>query len=212
MNIIDNILNLIFPNVCGICGKIEKNGLCKECKKKLKINERVYSDIGKNFEKHISIFDYDGEIRHNILLYKFKDKSYMYKTFAEIILNSKKICDILQTYDIIISVPVHKKRKMNRGYDQSELIAKEIAKNIKTLEYKKALKKIKNNQMQSSLNKNMRLQNVQDAYEAVNKEIIKNKKIILFDDIYTTGSTVNECSKVLKENGAKEILVLSLAR
>lgn len=212
MSIIDEILNLIFPNVCGICGKIEKNGLCQECKQNLKVNEKLYTVIGKNFERQINVFGYDGEIRHNILLYKFKDKSYMYKTFAKIILNSKKIYDILQTYDIIISVPVHKKRKMHRGYDQSELIAREIAKNIKTLEYKKVLKKIKNNQMQSSLNKNMRVQNVKDVYEAVNKEIIKNKKIILFDDIYTTGNTVNECSKVLKKNGAKEILVLSLAR
>ena len=119
--------------------------------------------------------------------------------------------ELFGDYDIICSVPIHKKRMKERGYNQSELIAKEIAKNLTNTIYKKVLKKIKDNKRQSELKKEERLQNVKDVYEIQNKQIIENKKIILFDDIYTTGNTVNECSKVLKENGAKEILVLTLA-
>ncbi len=155
---------------------------------------------------------YNGDFRKEILEYKFFDKSYMYKTFAKIILNNKKTYEILKSYDIIIAVPIHKKRKNIRGYNQSELIAKEIAKGVQGLEYKTILKKIKNNVEQSSLNKMERLENVKNVYEIQNKDIIINKKVILFDDIYTTGNTVNECSRILKENRAKEILVLSLAR
>ena len=114
-------------------------------------------------------------------------------------------------YDIICAVPIYKKRMSERGYNQSELIAKEMAKNMPGIEYKNVLKKIKNNQRQSELKKEERKENVKNVYEMQNKQIIQNKKIILFDDIYTTGNTVNECSKVLKENGAKEILVLTLA-
>ncbi len=136
----------------------------------------------------------------------------MYKTFAKIILKNEKICGIMNSYDIISAVPIHKKRENERGYNQSELIAKELAKNIKELKYQKTLKKIKNNSKQSLLTQEERSQNVKGVYEIQNKEIIENKKIILLDDIYTTGSTVNECSKVLKANGAKEILVISLAK
>ncbi|MCI8519063.1 MAG: ComF family protein [Clostridia bacterium] len=110
----------------------------------------------------------------------------MYKTFAKIILNNKKICDILKTCGIIINVPIHKKRKKQRGYDQSELIAREIARNIKGLKYVKVLKKIKNNPKQSLQSKEKRMENVKNAYELTNKQIIHNKRIILFDDVYTS--------------------------
>ena len=207
-------LDLLFPPVCGFCGKINKNSLCDVCEDKL--NPQLIYGINtfkeKYFTKQIYIMNYKGEIREKILSYKFKNKSYMYKTFTRIIFINEKICDILKKYDIIMEVPIHKKRKMQRGYDQSELIAKEIAKTIEKLKYLKALKKVKNNSKQSSLKKLNRIENVKNAYEITKKEIICNKRIILFDDIYTTGATVNECAKVLKENHAKEILVLTLAK
>lgn len=214
MILIDEILNLIFPNVCGFCGKINKDFLCEDCEEKIDfmINQKIRFKLDKNFEKYLCIFPYEGEIREKILDYKFKDKSYIYKTFSKIILKSKKICFLLEKYDIITAVPIHKKRKAQRGYNQSELIAREIGKRINNLEYRKTLKKDKNNVRQSSLNHNERKENVKNAYQIINKEIISNKKIVLFDDIYTTGSTVNECSRVLKENGAKEILILTLAK
>ena len=214
MKIIDEILNFIFPNVCGFCGKINKDFLCKECEEKIDfmINQKIRFKLDKNFEKYLCIFPYEGEIREKILDYKFKDKSYIYKTFSKIILKSKKICFYLEKYDIITAVPIHKKRKAKRGYNQSDLIAREIGKSINNLEYKKTLKKVKNNVRQSSLNHSEREENVKNAYQIINKEIIFNKKIVLFDDIYTTGSTVNECSRILKENGAKEILILTLAK
>lgn len=123
----------------------------------------------------------------------------------------KKYVELFGSYDIISAVPIHKKRKHDRGYNQSELIAKELAKNIPNTIYKNILKKTINNQRQSELKKEERLENVKNVYQIQNRQIIENKRIVLFDDIYTTGSTVNECSRVLKENGAKEILVLTLA-
>ena len=79
------------------------------------------------------------------------------------------------------------------------------------LENKVIIKKI-NNKKQSKLKKSERIENVKNVYEIINKEKIVNKRIILFDDIYTTGNTVNEISKLLKENGAKEIIVLTIAK
>ena len=120
--------------------------------------------------------------------------------------------ELFGSYDIISAVPIHKKRKKERGYNQSELIAREIAKNIPIIVYKNALKKIKNNKRQSDLSKEDRLDNVKNVYQIVNEEIIKDKRVVLFDDIYTTGSTLNECSRLLKQNGVKEILAITLAK
>lgn len=214
MKMIDEVLELLFPSRCGFCGKLDVNALCEECLKSISL-KNIYgiNDLeDKFFEDHISVMPYNERCRQKILEYKFNGKSYLYKTFAKIILNNEKICKILLTYDIMTIVPLHKKRKAERGYNQSELIASEIAKNLNGLEYINLLKKIKNNPKQSLLTKEKRIANVKNAYEVINQEILVNKKIILFDDIYTTGSTVNECARILKENGAKEVLVLTLAK
>lgn len=212
------LLELIYPNVCGICKKINKQSLCENCKKKMesitisKI-DNYKNDNTKYFDKHGYLFKYDGQIRKLILDYKFEEKAYLYKTFSKMILDNKIICDFIMEYDMIIPVPIHKKRYYERGYNQSELIVNEIVKNCNNIYYdKKILIKDKNNITQSTLNKEERIQNVKNVYELKNKNIIKNKKILLVDDIYTTGNTVNECARVLKKENAHEIGVLTIAK
>lgn len=210
----NKILELIYPNVCGICGKICKESLCKRCA--IEIKKYEINLVNKNkkmyFNESMHIFKYNEMIRQRLIEYKFQDKSYMYKTFAKIILKNKKVCGFLEKYDIMIPVPIHKKRRLKRGYNQTELIAKEICKNI-SLELKTdVLIKQKNIKAQSELNKNERKQNIKNAFEIKNINEIIDKKILLFDDIYTTGSTVNECSKILKKAGAKQIGVVTIAK
>ena len=208
---------IIFPQCCLICGKSAEDILCAKCRKQLKdkIKVAIENNNDKNktyFEKHCYLFKYE-DIRNLILDYKFNDKSYLYQIFSKIIIKNEKICGILKKYDIIIPVPIHKIRKNERGYNQSELIAKKIAGNIENLKYEnQVVKKVIHNNMQSSLDKLSRKQNVKNVYKVINFEKIKNKKIVLFDDIYTTGNTANEISKILKENGAKQILVLTIAK
>lgn len=205
---LESILNLFFPNVCGICNKICKEPLCAKCKKELnKMKEcKKHIYLTKNYTTHMYIFSYKDIIRKSIVNYKFNEQAYKYKAFANFILNNKKICRYLRKYDIIIPVPISKKRNRQRGYNQSELILKEVAKNMKDIRVlTNVLYKVKHTLPQSTLKKEKRLNNLKNAYEVKNSEIIKNKKILLFDDIYTTGSTVEECSKMLKNAGAYEI-------
>ena len=101
---------------------------------------------------------------------------------------------------------------MQRGYNQTQLIAKEIAKNIDIKLCDDVLVKSKNTIAQSKLNKNKRKQNIKNAFKVLNLEKIQGKNILLFDDIFTTGSTVNECSKILKKTGAKTVGVLKIAK
>lgn len=212
---IDTFINLIYPQVCGICGEISSKDICNRCKVKIKQLKRCKKHIylTKSFDTHMYIFDYKDLIREKILQYKFQEKTYLYKSFVKIILNDKKVCGFLKSYDIIIPVPISKKRNKKRGYNQSKLIAKNITKQMQGLDYNdNILYKVKNTLPQSLLEKEQRKSNLKNAYEVEKSEMIKNKKVLLFDDIFTTGSTAEECSKMLKLAGAKEIGILTLAK
>ena len=214
MKIINNILNLIYPPVCGFCGQICNEHLCKKCEikiKKYQINS-IKKIKDKYFDELLCLFKYEDIIRETIIKYKFQNKPYLYKTFSKIILKNKKIYSFLKKYDIIIPVPISKKRKSERGYNQSALIAKEITKNTSLKYEKNNLIKIKNTVEQSKLNKKQRQINVKNVYTIENKETLLNKNILLLDDICTTGNTVNECARILKQAGIKNVGVLTIAK
>ena len=146
------------------------------------------------------MYIYDGIIRKLLIKYKFNEKTYLYKIFTKNLKNNKKICLLFEKYDIIIPVPISKKREKERGYNQSLLISREISKQLNIECNNQILFKFKNTQPQSSLTKEERMENAKNVYYIKYEDKIKNKKILLVDDIYTTGSTVNECSKILKEH------------
>ena len=208
------MVSLIYPPVCAFCGKIDESYLCKNCRKILYKLEKVHINKYKNkyFYEHIYMFKYEDYIREKIINYKFNDKPYYYKTFAIIFITNKKMCDILKSYDIIIPVPIHNKRRKQRGYNQTELISKELARKFANLEYMDILTKSKNTKPQSILNKEQRVENAKNLYVIKEKIDLEHKKILIFDDIYTTGSTANECAKILKELRPKKIGILTIAK
>lgn len=206
------VLNFFYPPICGICGKINKNWICPKCN--LILNKLVKANIiqykNKYFDELIYLFDYNGIIREKILDYKFNDKAYIYKTLSRMIIKNKKMCGIIKKYDIIIPVPMYKNKMKKRGYNQVELIAKEIALN-KNIDTKTLIKKI-DTKSQSTLTKNQRMINVIGTYDVVNNKSILGKRVLLMDDVFTTGSTANECSRILKKNGANSVSVFTIAK
>ena len=205
--LIESLTDVIFPNVCGICGKLDEKSLCKKCEMKL---QKDFRD--QNYNELISIFSYEGIIRSNILNYKFKDKPYMAKTFAKFITNEKNVFEKIKTYDTIIPVPISKERMKQRGYNQSLILAKELNKYLNLELVNNSLIKTKNVVEQSSLNKEERQKNIINAYELKNRQILENKKVLIIDDIYTTGSTVNECAKMIRLAKPEKIGVLAFAK
>ena len=231
LKIQEKIINLIYPQTCGICGKINNKTICSKCNIQLKKQEKIgiltkekleenSLEMEKHFEELMYIFKYEGQIRQLIIDYKFNEKSYIYKTFVNFLLKNKKIFENIKKYDKIIPVPISKKRYKERGYNQSLLIAKEISmqisyetnNNIKLELVNNCLIKTKNIIEQSKLNKEDRQHNIQGVYTLKNGSILTNKSILLVDDIYTTGSTVNECSRVLQQAKPNKIGVLVLAK
>lgn len=222
LKIQEKISNLLYLPICGICEKISKDALCPKCnlelKKQAEVNilqkEEIEENIKKEkyFEELMYIFKYEGQVRKLILDYKFNEKSYLYKTFVNFLLKNEKIFENIKKYDKIIPVPISKKRNKERGYNQSMLIADEIANKTNLGLVNNCLIKTKNIIEQSKLNKEDRQQNIQGVYSLQNERLITNKKILLVDDIYTTGSTVNECCKILQQANPKTIGVLVLAK
>ena len=149
------VINLIYPNVCGICDKICKENLCKKCEINLNNIAKIKVDEyhNKNFKRHLYIFKYEGIIKSKLINFKFHNKIYIYKAFVNFIIKNKKVCKFLKNYDIIIPVPIHYNRKITRGYNQSALLAKDISKKLDITYTDKVLFKKINNKPQSTKNK-----------------------------------------------------------
>ena len=217
--LINNLFDLVYPPVCGFCNQISNNFLCKECEQRFEKVKISVIDNNQNdsafFDEHFYLFKYEDDIREKIIEYKFDEKSYLYKSFSELFMRDEKfINQFINNYDMIVSVPIHKKRFKYRGYNQSELIAKDIAARCGKKYFKNVLTKKYNVVAQSSLcNKADRIKNIKDAFSEGEKiEFIKDKKVAIFDDVFTTGATVNECAKVLKQNGASFVGVFTIAK
>lgn len=212
MKILNEVVKIFYPTTCGICGqKINARYTCRKC---LNIIEYSQEDVAflnsenKHYDKLISALRYEGIFKEKMLNYKFYNAKYLGKTFAEILTILVKKYNLKA--DIILAVPISKVRLRERGYNQSSVIAKKVS-DFTGIEYQeRILVKSKNNLRQSELTVCERKLNVKDVYSVRKFEIVKDKTIILIDDIITTGATLNECAKVLKRCGAREVIGLTV--
>lgn len=214
MKLIDRALDFIFPPVCGICGKYEDTYICRECEKRLKayMNYSIREYSNHSYQKHFWLFRYDEIVRDIILDYKFNEKSYIFLAISKLITSNKESIEFFKEADYIIPVPIHRKRYKQRGYNQCNLIAKRISKIFKVEYLPNILIKNKNVLPQSSLNSLGRAENIKGVFSARKYNDFNGKTVILFDDIYTTGSTAEECCKQLKLLGFKAINVFTIAK
>lgn len=207
-NILNTILDFIYPNKCIFCEEIiplgEEKDICKYC----------YMDInfiyGDN-EPNLSVFYYDDITRFSIFRLKYNNKKQYAKIFAKLMYNKISKIDTIH-YDYIIAVPMYLKKKKKRGYDQAEEIAKHLSNFTNIPIQTNNLIRTKNTLPQSKVSYEQRKNNVKDVFKITNPHIIKNKNILLIDDIYTTGNTINYCKKALKNAGANNICCFTLAK
>ena len=203
------ILDIIFPERCLYCKKVGKI-VCDNCLKKIN-NKYLFKKVNnKYFDYFYSYSFYNGETKKLIHAFKFYEKAYLYKYFIGLSLRDEKIYMFLNKYDLITYVPMTLKKQRARGYNQSRLLANELGRKLNT-KVEKYLNKTNENKIQNSLSEKERIKNVENIFD-FNGGNINNKNIILVDDILTTGATVNSCSKILKENGAKNICVYTIAK
>lgn len=209
--ILEEFLKILFPRKCGFCNqRIKEEYTCQNCKKNLEYICVKEIFKGENFEYGIFAYSYTGLVRKKILEFKFKNKKYLYKALTEKLVKNLELYQV--EIDVVVSVPISWKRYLERGYNQSDLIANYISNKINKPKLKHVLIKNKNNLKQSTLKNQERIENVKDVYHVLRKEKLEGKTVLLVDDIVTTGATVEECSKVLKVNGARKVIVATIAR
>ena len=205
------ILNFIYPPRCIFCRKpLSEEGICDEC-----LNEipRVKGKIlnPQFVAKTCAPLYYRGSVRAAIIRYKFSGRTAYATHFAKLMheMIERRIEDPI---DYITWVPLGKRKLKKRGYDQAELIARELSK-IMGIPAIRTLKKIRNNKSQHKIkSESERRANVIGAYENVNYTEIWNKNVLLIDDVFTTGSTVFECARMLKIAGVVNIFVATIAK
>lgn len=212
MEIIDFIKNLLYPNKCMFCIDSFSNTnmpCCDTCYSKIYKNYTNTNNISyENIDKCISLLNYSGQVRDKIIKLKFRGKKSYYKIFA------KLMCDYIKSnihnIDFITYVPMHPFKQFKRGFNITKLLSEYISNelNIQCLD---TMNK-KHTLVQSSLDCNARYLNVENAYSIKPNIDIKNKNILLIDDILTTGATANVCGGILKKSLANTVTVLTIAK
>lgn len=205
------ILDIIFPIECLGCGR-EEEWLCINCFKKIMPNIRVIH--GKNLDKVITLYSYDNEVIKKLihgLKYKFMEDLAL-PLGALLSKELKKLEEQIGKPDFIAPIPLHKKRLLERGFNQAELLALKISECFGWPVEKNVIMRSRLTASQVDLDEAGRKENMKDAFSATDLAKALNQKIILIDDVFTTGATMEECARVLKNVGAREVLGLALAK
>lgn len=207
--------SLLFPtkHICLFCkekNRSIKGYICKECYENLEVLNREVQIDSIYINRIYYSLSYNRFIREMMKNYKYNGKNYLYKPFGEIMLRTIENKKIAEDIDIIIYVPTHKRKEALRGYNQAELLAVYISKNLEKPLLRQNLIKTKWTKEQSHSNKIDRIINLKGSFQIKDPSEIEGKRILLVDDIITTGVTMDECSRVLINNGAKEVIGIAL--
>jgi ComF family protein len=159
-----------------------------------------------------SVYHYEGALRELVLKFKYGSRFFLAEEFAKDLAGAFGEHDFFKSCDFIVPVPLNILRRLKRGYNQAELLALELSKILKKPMLKNVLFRSKITKAQFKLSKKEREKNIKGSFYVKESPLIKKKRILLIDDIATTGTTVSECAYVLKKAGAKEVFVLTLAR
>lgn len=233
------LLDLFYPRYCLHCNAHLNDSqelyLCPYCKKTLAFIQndhclRCGTALGPHitptihegcpacrdkylyFDTITSITRYDGVIKTLIHKFKYARQTFVVSSLNNIVAMQTQFKETLSDIDIIVPVPLFWLKKLHRGFNQSELLSVGIQRHISKPISRNNLYRIKNTVSQTQLSRTQRQSNVHNAFFVKNPTLFKGKKILLVDDVLTTGVTASECSKKLKESGAESVHVFVLAK
>ncbi len=230
MNFIRSIIDFIFPATCFSCGeKLSKyeNVVCAKCENLLQFLEDVCHKCGSPkkskdcevcksnsfyFDKARSLYIFDEKLQKLIHEFKYNEVVSIGKYFGGKTGEFLKHFLPFENIDIIAPIPLHTVKKRSRGFNQSEILTKEISKIMNWKHIPKLILRKQFTQTQTKLNRAERQKNVADAFKINKKFEIKGKNILIVDDVFTTGSTANSICRLLKKNKAGKIYVLTIAK
>lgn len=199
-------LDLISEPYCPLCGipfvaEITTSHLCGDCL------GGVYT-----FDRARAKGSYQGLIREVIHRFKYGGQTFLMRPLARMLIGPAKELSRLHRIDTIVPVPLHYKRLRQRGFNQASLLARGLGSLLQIPVDYSSLKRTRWTEPQTGLSRNQRAANVKGAFALKSKAKIRGKGVLLLDDVLTTGETVNQCVRVLKDGGVREVVVLTVAR
>ncbi len=231
---LNGFLSLLFPLNCLIChrglGSDNRKYLCPACWGKIRlIKEPVCSKCGRPsfptvcsscqnqkrkyfFSKARAAGVYEGVLRECIHFFKYQKKAYLARPLGEMLIDGMSNDEDLREADFLIPVPLDGRRFREREFNQAHLLAQVVSRDFKITISSRNLRRARRVPPQTQLSRKQREENVKGLFEVRSREEYKGRRILLIDDVFTTGATVNECARVLKEAGAEEVSVLTVAR
>lgn len=213
--LISGLLDLFFPPRCVFCHKLLKAGersICTTCQSELPYTApETALQFGEHFSKCASALYYQDVVKDSFHRFKFSGRANYATPYGKLMADCVRRY-LPDSYDLITWVPLSSKRKKKRGYDQAMLLAMAVALELSDVAVE-TLRKVEDRPAQSSLEgPAARFDNVKDAYIITAPELIVDKRILLIDDIITTGATLSECAKQLRFAGALDVVCVTLAR
>lgn len=230
-NFIALITELLYPRCCPVCGEIVmpkgelicpecfrklsfvRQPACKKCGKEITSDRQEYcydcSRHKRSFEYGLSLLNYDETAKKSMVKIKYKNKREYLDFYAEAIWQrySKQLMRIKP--DVLIPVPVHPSRKRRRGFNQAEVLAELLGQRMNVPVADDALCRTRKTAPQKQLGPAERLKNLKEAF-APGRQLDGVKKVLLVDDIYTTGSTIEACTRILKQTGISQVFFVTI--
>ena len=222
------ILDVLFPRACVFCGEVNKlqDGVCDNCRTKIPVIEPPFCDkCGLNkkdcicktqflfYDVLIAPFLYEGVVRDGIQLFKFHEYDQNAAPYAHFMADAvRERFGKNPPFDLVVSVPLHPKDKRRRDYDHGALLAGGVAKELGLVYDDKVMVKLYRTQRQHNMSRFYRKGNLAGVFDVTDPQKVKGKRILLVDDVVTTGQSLNECAKMLYLHGAVSTVCLVLAR
>jgi ComF family protein len=220
-------LDLLFPIECIGCGE-EGRWLCKDCLNKIKLLSEQYCPICKTrltngrvcelcssesfLDGAVIAVSYDNELIDKAIHYlKYRGIKDLARSLGKLLIQILGKVDFWDVDWVLVPVPLHNRRQRFRGFNQAELMAREVL-SVLNLGISDNLYRSKHTHSQMKLKREERLKNIVDAFKIKMPEDLAGKKIILIDDVMTTGATLEECAKALKGAGVVEVWAVAVAR
>lgn len=212
MRLLDHLASVLFPPKCVLCGKLlgkDELDLCRDCRET--VNPYPFGKRkGQFLDSFAAVWYYEGNVRNSLLRFKFRGAGQYADAYGRLL-----AMKIQQThpegFDILTWIPVSALRKLRRGYDQVELLAKAVGREL-GMKPQPLLRKVRHNPPQSHIQGEAeRRANVLGVYRLRRDAAVSGKRILLLDDILTTGATAGEAARVLKTAGAKEVHCAAVA-
>jgi competence protein ComFC len=194
-------VRLVKPPYCQKCGRpIREGGLCRVCRK-----------YGRSYTKHRAVGIYDGVLAEAVKSLKYRSRMSISRRLGRMMSTIALADAEMREAELIVPVPLHRVRERERGFNQTLLLAREISKEMGVPVVERVLVRKRYTRQQTTLSRKERRPNVAGAFNVLDSGPIEDKRILLIDDVTTTGATLEECAALLNEAGALAVYCLSAA-